>query len=114
MKKVVVHKETFVSFDGKEFSTADECADYEKKLKSEINKIKKCVNAYNMTSDDGVFYIENTIDYDRSLIRGYFKTIEDAIVALRDCQDWYSDKGTGTIYYRTFGLHGETKNVYRK
>ena len=60
----------------------------------------------------GVYYIENTVDEWHTSISGYFETEEEAREALKQCADWYRPKGTGTIYFKEFGLGGKRKVVY--
>jgi hypothetical protein len=60
----------------------------------------------------GIYFIENTIDEWHTSISGYFATQGDAMEALENCCNWYSHKGSGTIYYQEFGLGGKTTKVY--
>jgi len=62
----------------------------------------------------GIYFIENTIDEWHSAISGYFPTEDAAKEGLKDCCNWYSHKGTGTIYYQEFGLGGKKIKVYEK
>ena len=41
------------------------------------------------------------------------KTLDEAIKALAECNDWWCPKGTGTIYFQEFGLHKPAKKVYK-
>lgn len=45
-----------------------------------------------------LYYIKNTINEYGSSIRGYYSSLKKAKEALKDCQDWYRSKGTGSIY----------------
>lgn len=61
---------------------------------------------------NGIYYIVNTTDEWNASISGYFATEEEAKEALKKCADWYRPMGTGTIYFREFGLGGKIKEVY--
>ena len=61
----------------------------------------------------GIYYIENTVSEWHSGIAGYFKSLEEAKEALKECNDWWRPKGTGTIYYKEFGLGKHAKEVYK-
>lgn len=61
---------------------------------------------------NGIYYIENTVDERRSRISGYFQTEEEAREALKECADWYREKGTGIIWYKEFGLGKTSKKIY--
>ncbi len=61
---------------------------------------------------DKIYFIENTVDEMRSKVSGYFKSYEDAYEGLKECADWWREKGTGKIYEVTFGLHQQRKLVY--
>lgn len=61
----------------------------------------------------GIYYIENTVNEWNTAIVGYFETLEEAKEALKECNDWWRPKGTGTIYYREFGLCKRAKEVYK-
>ena len=60
----------------------------------------------------GIYYIENSVDEQRTKISGYFKTEEEAREAIKECSDWFMNKGTGTIWYQEFGLHKPIKKIY--
>ena len=60
----------------------------------------------------GIYYIENSVDERRTKISGYFKTEEEAREAIKECSDWFMNKGTGTIWYQEFGLHKPIKKIY--
>lgn len=61
----------------------------------------------------GIYYIENTVSEWHSAIVAYFKSLEEAKEALKECNDWWRPKGTGTIYYREFGLGKHAKEIYK-
>jgi hypothetical protein len=61
----------------------------------------------------GIYFIENTVDEWHTRIAGYFLSLEEAKEALKECSDWYRSKGTGTIYFKEFGLGKTTKKVYQ-
>lgn len=61
----------------------------------------------------GIYYIENTIDEYRSVISGYFKTLNEAEESIKTCSDWYRSNGTGTIYFVEFGLNTKPKLIKR-
>lgn len=61
----------------------------------------------------GLFYIENTINEIHSNRSGYFKTLDEAKEALKECCDWFRPKGTGRIYYVEFGLNKKRTLVYK-
>lgn len=42
-----------------------------------------------------------------------FETLDEAIKALAECNDWWRPDGTGTIYFQEFGLHKPAKKVYK-
>lgn len=50
------------------------------------------------------FYIKNSFNEWSSDITGYYETLEAAKEGLKTKNDWYCDKGTGTIYKRTMML----------
>ena len=54
----------------------------------------------------GVYYIENSVNEYQSCIRGYFKSLKDAKIALEDCSYWFKPSNTGKIYKQQFGLYG--------
>ncbi len=60
----------------------------------------------------GIYYIENSVDEQRTKISGYFKTEEEAREAIKECSDWFMNKGTGTIWFQEFGLHKPIKKIY--
>ena len=60
----------------------------------------------------GIYYIENSIDEQRTKISGYFQTEEEAREAIKECSDWFMNKGTGTIWYQEFGLNKTSKKIY--
>ena len=59
-----------------------------------------------------IYYIENTISEFQSSITAYFETFEEAKEGMKECADWWSEKGTGKIYEAELGLHGKRKCVY--
>lgn len=61
---------------------------------------------------EGIYYIENSVDEQRTKISGYFKTEEEAREAIKECSDWFMHKGTGTIWYQEFGLNKKIKKIY--
>jgi hypothetical protein len=64
--------------------------------------------------EKGVYFIENTIDERSTAISGYFSTEEEAREALKECCNWFGQKGSGTIYYQEFGLGGKQIKIYEK
>ena len=62
---------------------------------------------------NGYYYIENTVDEYSCREQGSFETLDQAIEALAECNDWWRPNGTGTIYFQEFGLHKPAKEVYR-
>ena len=60
----------------------------------------------------GIYYIENSVDEQRTKISGYFQTEEEAREAIKECSDWFMHKGTGTIWYQEFGLNKTIKKIY--
>lgn len=66
----------------------------------------------NNMNNNGIFYIENTVDEYRTAISGYFTSLDDAKDALKDCADWWRPNGTGRIYFREFGLNKNRVLVY--
>lgn len=63
-------------------------------------------------NNNGIFFIENTIDEYRSSVSGYFVSLNDAQAALKECADWWRPKGTGKIYFKEFGLNTNKVLVY--
>ena len=61
---------------------------------------------------NGIYYIENSVDEFRNKISGYFQTEEEAREALKECSDWYMNKGTGIIWFKEFGLNKPSKKIY--
>lgn len=81
----------------------------------QLDNIKKLLMRGEFDSDessDEIYLIENTVDEYRTKVSGYFKTYEDAYEALKECSDWFNDKGTGRIYKVSFGLHAKREQVY--
>lgn len=64
--------------------------------------------------EEVIFYIENSVDERRSAITGYFKTLNEALEGIKECSDWYREKGTGEIYMKGFGLNSHIQQVYCK
>ena len=62
----------------------------------------------------GVYFIENTVDERMSRITGFFETEEEAREALKECSDWFCPKGTGTIYFKEFGLGKQRVEILSK
>lgn len=62
---------------------------------------------------DGIYYIENTVSEFRTSISGYFKTLDAAKEALKKCSNWYRPEGTGSIYFKKFGLNQSRQLVYK-
>jgi hypothetical protein len=60
----------------------------------------------------GIYYIENSVDERTSRISGYFQTEEEAREALKECSDWFMPKGTGTIWFKEFGLNKTSEKIY--
>jgi len=63
-------------------------------------------------SMDGIYMIENTVDELHTKISGYFPTEDEALDALKECEDWFRPKGTGRIYFREFGLNKTRRLVF--
>ncbi len=61
---------------------------------------------------NGIYYIENSVDERRTKISGYFKTEEEAREAIKECSDWFMNKGTGIILFKEFGLNKPSKKIY--
>ena len=61
----------------------------------------------------GYYFIENTINEYSSGQQGSFETLDEAIKALAECNDWWRPAGTGTIYFQEIGLHKPAKKVYK-
>ena len=61
---------------------------------------------------EGIYFIENTIDERRSRISCYCKTEKEAREAIKECSDWFRQKGTGIIWYQEFGLGKTPKKIY--
>ena len=59
-----------------------------------------------------IYYIENTIDEFNTSVSGYFPTYDEAFEALKECYNWWQEKGTGRIYEAVMGLHGKRTCVY--
>lgn len=68
--------------------------------------------AMDVVEEDGVYFIENTVDECNSRITGYFRTFDKAKEALKECSDWYRSKGTGRIYFQKFGADQGSKKVF--
>lgn len=60
----------------------------------------------------GIYYIENSVDEQRTKISGYFQTEAEAREALKECSNWFMNKGTGTIWFKEFGLNKTSKKIY--
>lgn len=61
--------------------------------------------------ENGIYYIENTIDEKRSKIVAYFETLKEAEKGLESCQDWFKPLGTGKIYFREYGLNKKSQLI---
>ena len=61
---------------------------------------------------EGIYYIENSVDERRTKISGYFQTEEESREALKECSNWFMPKGTGTIWFKEFGLNKTSKKIY--
>lgn len=61
---------------------------------------------------DKIYLIENTVDERSTKVSGYFKTYDEAYEVLKECADWWREKGTGKIWEVSFGLHAQRKKVY--
>ena len=55
-------------------------------------------------NEDGVFFIENTINETRCKVSAYFGSSRDALAGLSECADWFRPKGTGEIYFQPYGI----------
>ena len=55
-------------------------------------------------NEDGVFFIENTINETRSKVSAYFGSRRDALAGLSECADWFRPNGTGEIYFQPYGI----------
>lgn len=73
---------------------------------------KKIINGVEIPDVPGYFYISNTVNERDSRTSGTFQTFDEAKEALKDCADWYCDKGTGRIYFQPFGLNCGSYKVY--
>lgn len=83
-------------------------------LLATIDFVNHILNNPDVPRDDGIFYIENSIDERNSGIMGYFKTFREARAELKNCNDWYCDKDTGKIYFIKFGKYGDRYMVFYK
>ena len=70
------------------------------------------INGVDIPNEPGYFYISNTVGEWKSETTGTFPTYDEAKEALKECADWYCSKGTGTIYFRPFGLNRYSYKVY--
>lgn len=59
----------------------------------------------------GVYIIVNSEERS-SYNSGYFGNIDDALEGLKECSDFWSPRGTGTIYYQPYGLHQARQTVF--
>lgn len=59
-----------------------------------------------------IYFILNTIDEFNTSVSGYFPTYEKAYEALKECYNWWQEKGTGEIWEAELGLHGKRTKVY--
>lgn len=66
----------------------------------------------NLEKKPGVWYIENTVDEWRSVVKSYHPTLEDAVGGLMESSDWFCPKGTGTIHFAEFGIGGNRFSIY--
>lgn len=73
---------------------------------------KITINGVKVPDEPGYFYISNTVDERNSKISGTFQTYDEAKEALKECSDWYCDKGTGKICFQPFGLNRWSYKVY--
>lgn len=73
---------------------------------------KITINGVEIPNEPGYFYISNTVDDMHSKTSGTFQTYDEAKEGLKECADWYRSKGTGTIYFRPFGLNRHSYKVY--
>lgn len=71
--------------------------------------------------ESGKFYgIKNTYNEWSSGWSKFCVTLEDAKRELQNCNDWYRDKGTGTIYEISFSVSAQgvitfsTKKIYER
>jgi hypothetical protein len=55
-------------------------------------------------NEDGVFFIENTINETRCKVSAYFGSRIDALAGLSECADWFRPNGTGEIYFQPYGI----------
>ena len=53
----------------------------------------------------GCYIIYNTISEFNSAPSAFFETLEEAKEAIRHFGDWWSSRGTGSIYFQQFGTH---------
>lgn len=66
------------------------------------------------STENKLYYIENTTHEGERAISGYFSDIEKAKKELKECSDWYKPKGTGSIYsVRLNVLNDEPKLEYK-
>lgn len=61
---------------------------------------------------NGIYYIENTVDERATRISRYFQTEEEVREAIKECSDWFREKGTGIIWFKEFGLNKTRKKIY--
>lgn len=71
-------KTVYIADDGTQFTSRQECLDYENK--------------------PYIYCVENTINEYHTQISRYCSSLEEAKRELEECCDWYRSKGTGRIY----------------
>lgn len=55
--------------------------------------------------EDGVFFIENSINEFSTKVTAYFGSCRDAVAGLADSADWFRERGTGAIYFQPYGIN---------
>ena len=84
-------------------------------LINQLDNIKKLIKRGEFDSKESsnkIYLIENTVDERAVRVSGYFKTFDQAYEALKECADWWREKGTGQIWEVSFGLHTKRVKVY--
>ena len=84
-------------------------------LINQLYNIKKLIRRGEFDSKESsnkIYLIENTVDERAVRVSGYFKTYDEAYEALKECADWWREKGTGQIWEVSFGLHTKRVKVY--
>lgn len=125
MKAYVKENEVSKCISNNNFYPVVDCGEYNPvtityglKSKKEAQEVVDFVNTIydnpDVIREDGIFYISNTYNEYDSRIIAYFRAFSDALDALKECHDWYSNYNTGTIGFRKYGLHYDDYTLFRK